>query len=1001
VRGFYSPIDQLAAQLPRTKGTGAEFMTELSKRPGYKPQEVQDRDLQTLMALPKMERAQFLAALKAKPAPKLEETTLNERSEDPTKYQEYTLPGGSNYREILLQMPHDPNRKADPSSGHWDQPNVLAHVRAKDRLGPNGEKILHIEEIQSDWHQQGRDKGYLSPDMPKQLQAAKLAHQRLKEQLEQAKASSEHSERGLNSNKPLYQDPEVRQRLEAAKVEHNNKIMDLMPQVMKAEAARQELEQKAKTGVPDAPFKKNWHELALKKMIHHAAEKGYDAIAITPGTEQAKRYDLSKQVGRITHMTHHDDPDSGILFAFDPSGRQIVEKHNVPHSQLPEYIGKEGAQKLLGQKPDKHGYRELSGQNLEVGGEGMKGFYDKMVPSFLNQFGKKYGAQVGTMPLEFNKWELEGQMPKLAEKQATLHHFPITPEMREDVTKNGVPLYAEGGSVPHLAIGGQGPKNWIKGSVEQVIEPLKSTVGFMTPDRVAEQQRSIDAARRILGAEAPRATLEQMEREIQQSHRVGAINQWIERNLGNYIKKQMATHDDPIRKLAEQGIVHMPPEQMGYGSTQAEGVRKVHGAPRLGQSPEAQAWEDATDVSMYPHTIGEVRNFASHVQEPWMDKVGPETKVWTALDNMHARYLGFDHLVDILKQDLAEGRIRPEQMSKVSIEHAVRRAHEYDQERKKAMAETALKATEGMPVHKEYPEGYKWIELTLPEKGEHLLTELDKKIIADRKDNPVSPEVMDKTLDQRAHAKLEEALKYEGDTMGHCVGGYTPDVALGKSRIFSLRDAKGEPHVTIEVKPKSIEEGIRKLPDAERQALAQEVKDQHFGGVMPGVSSEDKYFNLIDQHYVAKHGMPAPRIHQIKGKGNAKPKKDYIPYVQDFVKSGNWSDVGDAKNAGLRKYGDVFNVNEQRQIEKTGEQVPEHEWLTGEDIQRLHNAIVPPGKRLKYDANGNIIGNEGGYAKGGSIKPIGYTKEKVTVSPNLDAMRYELMSVKHFAKKVK
>jgi hypothetical protein len=37
-------------------------------------------------------------------------------------------------------------------------------------------------------------------------------------------------------------------------------------------------------------------------------------------------------------------------------------------------------------------------------------------------------------------------------------------------------------------------------------------------------------------------------------------------------------------------------------------------------------------------------------------------------------------------------------------------------------------------------------------------------------------------------------------------------------------------------------------------------------------------------------------------------------------------------------------------------------------------------------------------AKGGTIKPVGFTKEKVTVSPNLDAMQYELMSVKHLKK---
>ena len=33
-------------------------------------------------------------------------------------------------------------------------------MRFNDREGPGGEKTLHIEEIQSDWHQQGREKGY-------------------------------------------------------------------------------------------------------------------------------------------------------------------------------------------------------------------------------------------------------------------------------------------------------------------------------------------------------------------------------------------------------------------------------------------------------------------------------------------------------------------------------------------------------------------------------------------------------------------------------------------------------------------------------------------------------------------------------------------------------------------------------------------------------------------------------------------------------------------------
>src|SRR5690606_6020478 len=38
--------------------------------------------------------------------------------------------------------------------------NILAHVRLKDRQGPNGERILFVEELQSDWHQAGQERGY-------------------------------------------------------------------------------------------------------------------------------------------------------------------------------------------------------------------------------------------------------------------------------------------------------------------------------------------------------------------------------------------------------------------------------------------------------------------------------------------------------------------------------------------------------------------------------------------------------------------------------------------------------------------------------------------------------------------------------------------------------------------------------------------------------------------------------------------------------------------------
>lgn len=46
-----------------------------------------------------------------------------------------------------------------------------------------------------------------------------------------------------------------------------------------------------------------------------------------------------------------------------------------------------------------------------------------------------------------------------------------------------------------------------------------------------------------------------------------------------------------------------------------------------------------------------------------------------------------------------------------------------------------------------------------------------------------------------------EELESEGDAMGHCVGSYANEVGNGRTMIYSLRDAKGQPHVTTEIEP--------------------------------------------------------------------------------------------------------------------------------------------------------------------------------------------------------
>jgi hypothetical protein len=542
---FYSAVDEALGNLKRPKGTGIEFLTEVLKQPGVKKAEIADRKLeQAFKAKGKMTKEEAQQVLADNPPPQLKEKVYDESTaideEDireavsqemygrpydeiyktsemrrildevykrmennlGTKYGEYKTPDGENYREILLKIPeaftvNETNRmlKLDADrrrgglspeeaqeltalqdkkrntpktyyTGHWtDDPNVLAHMRVQDRKGPNGEKILHVEEIQSDWHQEGRKKGY-GPKLEEQYRAYYTTPD------------------GQQVDIGFGKTPEqVEQMTKAAG-------WDTMPIKIETEKTVRQIGE----GVPDAPFKKNWHELAMKRLLNYAAENGYDSIALTPGAEQAKRYDLSKHIDELIYS------DNGSLYA--SKGGKKVFNERVPPEKLADYIGKDAADKLMSAQPNEVGSRVIGGLDLQVGGEGMMGFYDKMLPDYLNNYGKSYGAQVemnsipvstrdpkstswgGGMPgdhpfitvqdlnepfdgmvelmrrnADTGEETLVGRMTRpeserlMAEElkkldtynQIKLHNFPITPEMRESIKQKGLPLYQQVG----------------------------------------------------------------------------------------------------------------------------------------------------------------------------------------------------------------------------------------------------------------------------------------------------------------------------------------------------------------------------------------------------------------------------------------------------------------------------------------------------------------------------------------------------------------------------
>jgi hypothetical protein len=200
--------------------------------------------------------------------------------------------------------------------------------------------------------------------------------------------------------------------------------------------------------------------MALKRLIHHAAEKGYHGIVVTPGAEQADRYSLAKHIDSIMLVPNpqsNKETHPYYFKAFDKHGNRVANDA-VDEAGLQEYIGKEPAKQLLSSPANPLGERMISGANIVTGGEGMKGFYDKIVPTYLNKLGKPHGVQVGSMPLKVgedlnfppNNYNLPTQVPGETKQ---VHHFPITEPMREKILKEGLPQYMRGGII-HKAEGG-------------------------------------------------------------------------------------------------------------------------------------------------------------------------------------------------------------------------------------------------------------------------------------------------------------------------------------------------------------------------------------------------------------------------------------------------------------------------------------------------------------------------------------------------------------------
>jgi hypothetical protein len=497
--GFYSAAEQAALNLPRNKGTGQSFLNDLMKAPDVKKDELSwiglDDFLKDKPNVTKQEVQDFIASNKID----LQEVQLSGKGEKsavftefnpdknkfivygndltihgsfntnqeainfsreynskipyaPSKYDKYQLAGGENYREILLKIPENmseynkytdslrakygqggfanlpltdierarlekfyANEDVRPyQSSHFNDPNILAHIRVNDRIDADGKKMLLVEELQSDWHQAGRERGY---------------------------ASKESLEKWYNQNK-LESDPVF-----------SNLNSEQIRTIERNRSAGMGGE-----SVPDAPFKDTWYQLSLKRILKYAADNGYERVGLTTGKQQAKRYDLGNEVNSIDVESVEGVPNLQLVDIDVIGGQKIalevengvVREGEFAGKRLSDVVGKEMADKITNVAQGKT--KSLAGEDLRLGGEGMKKYYDEIYPKFLEKYGKKWDAGVGDTKVNTVKERAENSMIPIM-GQEPVRYIDITPKMKEGV-KKGQPLAAAEQTPEMLASGG-------------------------------------------------------------------------------------------------------------------------------------------------------------------------------------------------------------------------------------------------------------------------------------------------------------------------------------------------------------------------------------------------------------------------------------------------------------------------------------------------------------------------------------------------------------------
>jgi hypothetical protein len=362
IKNMFSPLERAVAAHKMESMSSAQWAAYIkANAPKSAKKEALAVKLDELLARqPKISKQEIIKHIQDN-SPKVKTKIVRAESNDgdETMFSTYVLPGGEDYAETILSLPPNPSSSIirqdkayqiydangkllssgrypmsprmeglvernpdwklvettepnindllrDPANfgaSHFEEPNVVAHLRTNTKLTPDKKDVLFLEELQSDWAQMGRKKGFRSVE--DEAQAA--SHGEL------AKAA-EDKFNGLKRHiSELVGDPTIATTnsteagIAAAKQAGlESEYIAAMTNMWDAHSLRNFTDFK----LPNAPYvgdTADWTALGLKKAIERAVDEGQSHLAWTTGTQQADRYNLAKQLDRVQATKYGDE----------------------------------------------------------------------------------------------------------------------------------------------------------------------------------------------------------------------------------------------------------------------------------------------------------------------------------------------------------------------------------------------------------------------------------------------------------------------------------------------------------------------------------------------------------------------------------------------------------------------------------------------------------------------------------------------------------------------